>query len=237
MHSESSAPGSGANHAVIVVGTGKLAQELLRELPGLQDAAVLPWAGAGAHPPGAVFVHAGSGRSLAEVAAHCRATGDVLIELATGSVLEQDEPAFPLVICPNTNILMLKFMAMLGAHGHRFRHESRQIVESHQAGKTSVAGTAVTLAESLGLASADIVSVRDPQVQQAELGIPAEHLARHAYHRIEIADTVGRIVLETRVLGEAPYAAGVAQILAAVRTHPLEHRRYSVMEFVERGWV
>ena len=154
MHSESSTPGSGANHAVIVVGTGKLAQELLRELPGLQDAAVLPWAGEGAHPAGAVFVHAGSGRSLAEVAAHCRATGAVLIELATGSALEQGDPGFPLVICPNTNILMLKFIAMLAAHGHRFRHESRQIVESHQAGKTSVAGTAVTLAESPGQAVA-----------------------------------------------------------------------------------
>lgn len=222
----------------MVVGTGKLAQELLRELPHLHPSAVVPWAGGSQPPPHAVVVHAGSGRALDDVVAYCRATGAPLIELATGSALESaDPPDFPLLICPNTNILMLKFMAMLAAHGQGFQQDSRQVLESHQAGKTSVAGTAVALAQALGLRSEEIVSIRDPRVQQDELGIPAEHLARHAYHRIEIADSVGRIVLETRVLGKAPYAAGVARILAAVSTHTLEPRRYSVMEFVERGWV
>lgn len=240
MSSASNPRQTAGEPVVIVVGTGKLAQELLRELPHLHPAAVVPWAGVSQHPPHAVVVHAGSGRALDDVVAYCRATSAPLIELATGSVLEQagqGEPDFPLLICPNTNILMLKFMAMLAAHGQHFQQDSRQILESHQAGKTSVAGTAVALAESLGLASDAIVSIRDPRVQQDELGIPAEHLARHAYHRIEIADSVGRIVLEARVLGEAPYAAGVARILAAVCTHTLELRRYSVMEFVERGWV
>ena len=43
--------------------------------------------------------------------------------------------------------------------------------------------------------------------------------------------------LETRVQGEAPYAAGVSRIVEAVHGKALEKRLYPIMEFITRGWL
>lgn len=221
---------------VIVVGAGQLAQELMDSLDVGAGAAVVRWPVASATAP-SIVVHAGSGRELAAVAAFCEASGSPLVELATGSALEQRSHGFPVVLCPNTNILMLKFMGMLERSGHLFGGYRIGLVESHQAQKTSVPGTAVGMAHSLGLSAQAIQSVRSAEVQAGALGIPEEHLARHAYHRIEIEDGLCSLKLETRVYGDAPYAQGVARIVAAVRAHPLDKRLYSVMEFVHNGWL
>jgi 4-hydroxy-tetrahydrodipicolinate reductase len=121
--------------------------------------------------------------------------------------------------------------------GHHFKNYKVSITESHQAEKSSVPGTAVALAQSLGLPSEKILSIRDPREQTEALQIPPEYLSRHAYHRVEIEDHVGRIVLETKVFGPAPYAEGLAQIISAVRSNKLESRRYTIMEFIEHGWI
>jgi 4-hydroxy-tetrahydrodipicolinate reductase len=222
---------------IIVVGTGKLARELLSALPSAFPSEVIAWADAANIQGSSVVVHAGSGRELEDVITYCQETGSTLVELATGSEIENREVNFPVVVCPNTNILMLKFLAMLAANGHRFKNYKVSVIESHQAGKTSVPGTALALAQSLGLPSEKIRSIRDPQEQREDLKIPTEYLSRHAYHRVEIEDHVGRIVLETKVFGPAPYAEGLTQILTAVRSNKLERRRYNVMEFIENGWV
>lgn len=185
----------------------------------------------------AVVVHAGSGRELDEVIAYCRETRSPLIELATGSKLESASPAFPVVLCPNTNILMLKFMAMLARSGKLFKGYHMEVTESHQAEKQSAPGTAIAIAQSLGLAANDVVSVRDTKVQLAALHIPAEHLGRHAVHAILIEDGACRVSFETRVYGASPYADGVARIVSAVTSYPLENRVYAIDEFVEHGWV
>jgi len=222
---------------VIVVGSGKLAGELLSALPSVSSARVIAWADAAKIEGSCIVVHAGSGRELEDVITYCRKTESTLVELATGSEIMNRHVNFPVVVCPNTNILMLKFLAMLVASGHHFKDYTVSVVESHQSDKSSVAGTAVALAHSLGLPDEKIVSVRNPSEQREALGIPPEYLSRHAYHRIEIEDHVGRIILETRVFGPAPYAAGLAQILSAVRSNTLESRRYSIMEFIDNGWV
>jgi 4-hydroxy-tetrahydrodipicolinate reductase len=222
---------------VIVVGTGKLARELLSVLPSTSPTKVIAWAEAAKNERSSVVVHAGSGRELEDVISYCQETGSTLVELATGSEMENREVNFPIVVCPNTNILMLKFLAMLAASGHHFKNYKVSITESHQAEKSSVPGTAVALAQSLGLPSEKILSIRDPREQREALQIPPEYLSRHAYHRVEIEDHVGRIVLETKVFGPAPYAEGLAQIISAVRSNKLESRRYTIMEFIEHGWI
>lgn len=198
---------------IVIVGSGKLAQELMgffQSQPGCQ---ALTWQALGGQAlAGAVVVHA-------------------------ASAVEGLSLNFPVVLCANTNILMLKVMAMLAGHGHLFQGYERRLTESHQAGKTSTPGTAVELAEAIGLHEGDIVSVRDPAAQQDDMKIPAEHLGRHAFHRIVIEDGLGSVTLETRVLGPAPYAQGVAQIVAAIQAHPLEDRLYKVTELVDKGWL
>jgi hypothetical protein len=222
---------------VIVVGSGKLARELLAVLDAGPGGRIVPWRSEELQTAKSIVVHAGSGREIGEVRRFCEATQSALVELATGSVLEAGPVACPVILCPNTNIRMLKFMAMLGRRGELFRGYRIGLVESHQAGKTSVPGTAVSMAESLGLDASEIRSVRDAQVQQGALTIPPEHLARHAFHEVVIEDGACSIRMETRVYGDAPYANGVAQIVAAVRQQALENRRYSILEFIDHAWV
>lgn len=222
---------------VIVVGSGKLAQELLGSLNAGVGSAVLPWPAAVHGDTPSIVVHAGSGRELESALAFCESTRSPLVELATGSALERRTHGFPVVLCPNTNILMLKFMAMLERSGSLSQGYRIELVESHQAQKTSVPGTAVSMAHSLGLPAGDIQSVRSADVQVDALRIPGEHLARHAYHRVRIEDGLCSLQLESRVYGDSPYADGVARIVAAVRAQPLENRLYSAMEFVHNGWL
>lgn len=223
---------------IIIVGAGKLAQELSGYFAQQGTHRVVPWASLnGARHVGAVVVHAGSGRELDEAAAYCLQTQSTLVELATGTDIEQRVLGCPVVLCPNTNILMLKVMAMLADHGRRFAGYTRQLTESHQAGKTSTPGTAVELAEAVGLQRGDIVSVRDAAEQQARWQIPAEHLARHAFHRLVIEDGLSSVTLETRVFGPTPYAEGLARIVEAIAAHRLENRLYKVTEFIANDWV
>lgn len=223
---------------VLIVGTGKLASELLAQLDLGAPFQVRPWADRQPSTVGDIVVHAGSGRELPAVAAHCRETGSVLIELSTGSALASGDLGCPVVLCPNTNLLMLKFMRMLAVSGAMFNGYRISVTESHQASKTSVPGTAVQIAESLGLSEPEVVSVRDPAQQAVALGIPQEHLARHAFHRIVIEDEVCRIRMETQVCGASPYADGVRRLVEAVHAHlPLEPRLYAIDEFVAQGWV
>ncbi|NML42270.1 dihydrodipicolinate reductase [Ramlibacter sp. G-1-2-2] len=222
---------------VFIVGSGKLASELLEHLSLAPPFEIHRWQGAPAIRERAIVVHAGSGRELDEAVAFCERSGSALVELSTGSALEARPPACPVVLCPNTNILMLKFMAMLDRAGPLFAGSRISITESHQAGKTSTAGTAVAMAASLGLGAGDVVSVRDPAEQQGALGIPPEHLPRHAVHVISIDDGACSIAMETRVYGASPYADGVARIVSAVHAHPLANGVHSIAEFIERGWI
>lgn len=222
---------------IIIAGTGKLATELLQSMKLGPSAKVESWASKRSGAEKSIVVHAGSGRELEAITAYCASTQSTLIELATGSKLESLPLSFPVVLCPNTNILMLKFMAMLDHSGKMFNGYTINIIESHQASKRSVPGTAVSIAHSLGLDSSDIQSVRDTSVQRTQLEIPQAELERHAFHRVVIREGACSVTLETRVFGDAPYAEGVAQIVAAVSSHPLENRLYSVMEFVKSGWL
>ena len=222
---------------VVVVGAGKLASELIDHLPGLLPYPVDRWSDRGRAGGKVVVVHAGSGREMPDVIAYCRERGCTLIELATGSVLETEGVAFPRVLCPNTNVLVLKFMNMLEKSAAGFREYAVSIVESHQSTKTSVPGTAVSMARALGVPDGDVASVRDPREQASRFHIPAEHLDRHAFHRVVIQDDCCEIMMEVRVLGASPYVNGVARIVEAALARELENRAYTALDFVEAGWI
>lgn len=221
----------------VVVGSGKLATELLERLELPDDMTLQAWGDTGPTAGAAFVVHAGSGRQLTQVTTYCERSGATLLELSTGSALAEANPGFPVVLCPNTNILMLKFMSMLAASGHLFRGYDISLQESHQQGKTSAPGTALALAESLSLKPDAIASERDPTRQMELLAVPREHLARHAVHRIRISDGVCTVNLESRVMGAAPYARGVGQLLRALQTRTLERRLYRVEELISAGWL
>ena len=222
---------------VLIVGSGKLATELLNELSLEAPLMVRRWSNSSTDQGPSVVVHAGSGRELDDIISYCHETSSPLIELATGSKIEIASPTFPIVLCPNTNILILKFMNMLARSGKLFKGYHIEVTESHQAEKRSAPGTAIAIAQSLGLSASDVVSVRDPEEQMTTLRIPAEHLGRHAMHAILIEDAACRISLETRVCGASPYADGVAKIVSAATSQKLENRVYAIDEFIEHGWL
>lgn len=186
---------------------------------------------------GIIVVHAGSGRELQSVVSFCASTNSVLIELSTSGVALEGNHPFPVLICPNINILMVKFMAMLQSHGHLFREYPKTLLESHQETKTSAPGTAISIAQSLGLEPDQITSVRNPAVQQSELGIPSNALSRHAYHRIVIGDENVSVTFETKAFGQAPYASGLAKVIESVCGRVLEPKAYDIVTLIQNGWL
>lgn len=221
---------------VFIVGAGKLAGELLEQAPKFGGLHVRPWGERDSGLSRSVVVHAGSGRELPAVWAFCAETSSPLLELATGSTFNS-VPSFPVVICANTNILMLKFMIMLRSSGHLFRDSRISVTESHQATKNSVPGTALHIAQSLGVSASEVESIRDADYQRSVLGVSAASLARHALHEVVIESDGCTVRLQSRVDGPAPYVKGVASIARVVSEQSLENRFYDVTEMIGMGWL
>jgi len=210
---------------------------MLENLCGPHFSQVIPWSQRASASTGRrIVVHAGSGREIGEVAAFCTEHQLVLVDLATTAHLV-GQTSFPVVVCPNVNLLMLRFMAMLQSQGTLFASYEKSLLESHQAAKVSEPGTALSLARSLALDPETILSVRDPAVQKDDLGIPAEFLSRHALHRIQVSDGSATLVMETKVLGQAPYSSGLAQILEGLLVRDLEPGIHDVVTLVQNGWI
>ncbi len=219
---------------IFVVGSGKLANAILASDLPIQSGEVLKWESQYPTICGkAIVVHAGSGRQLKECFEFCERTKSVLVELSTGLETETMKPSFPLIICPNTSILVIKTLRMVQLAGGCFENYRISITESHQSTKKTEPGTAYAFANSLSFPHEKIVSVRDPEVQQNSLGIPQEYLGRHAYHKIVISDGSDEVTIQTKVLGHDSYAQGVGTIVEAVLKHGLENKRYTVLDLVE----
>ena len=218
---------------ILVVGRGKLAEELLQGLTGPNIFRVVKWSERDAQLKDRCFVvHAGSGRELNDVINYCSETGASLLELSTGEPSFPSTINFPVIICPNVNLQMLYFMAMVKYSSKFFKGRDITILESHQASKSTKPGTAVYLTKALGIPENVIHSERDPMVQKEVLCIPSQFLDRHALHEILIKDTEVEIRLETRVLGKTAYASGLAKVIDIVARRKPEPGYYDVVDLV-----
>ena len=220
---------------IFVVGSGKLASAVQSLSTTYRSREVLKWDSEYLSlTEKAILIHAGSGRQLNECFEFCSKTKSTLIELSTGLETEDMQPDFPLILCPNTSFLVLKMMSILKTNGHHFEGFDISITESHQATKKTEPGTAFSFADSLKLSPDKVVSIRDTDIQEHKIGIPPAYLDKHAYHRIEIKDGNDKVVIETKVLGHDSYAKGVKAIIDAVSQEPLENRKYSVLELIDK---
>ena len=166
-----------------------------------------------------------------------RRTKTVFIELSTGLETETLRPDFPLIICPNTSILVLKTLNMIKATGRYFENYEISITESHQSTKKTEPGTAYAFANSLKLPPDEIVSIRDRDIQQNTIGIPKEYIDKHAYHKIVIKDGSDEVTIETKVLGHDSYANGVRMIIEAVLKNRLENKRYTILDLIDNNML
>ena len=220
-------------YGVLVVGRGKLAAELLNGLISPSISRVLPWSERerlGSER--CMVVHAGSGRERDDAARFCADTGSILLELSTGGSQLPPAPVFPIIVCPNVNMQMLSFMAMIKQAAGFFKGQHIEITESHQASKRTEPGTAIYLARSLGIPETQIRSVRDPKAQSEILHIPTEFLDRHAYHEVRINNGDVEIRLESRVLGKSAYASGLARIIEVASTCALQPGVHDVVDVI-----
>jgi 4-hydroxy-tetrahydrodipicolinate reductase len=221
---------------IFVVGSGKLANAILSSNLIFQDGELLKWEpGFHTSVEKGIIIHAGSGRELKECIVYCERTKSVFVELSTGLETEKMKASFPLVVCPNTSILLLKTLNMIKANGHYFENYDISITESHQAAKTTEPGTAYAFANALQFPLDKIVSVRDPEIQETEIGIPEEYLGKHAYHKIVIKDGSDQISIETKVLGHDSYAKGVEVIIAALLINKLENKSYTIFDLIDNN--
>ncbi len=219
---------------IFVAGAGKLANAILNAGLTFPSCEITDWNdGCAASQEKAIIVHAGSGRQLEDILRYCSFTKSVLIELSTGLQTEQTKADFPLILCPNTSILVLKTLQMIKAFGPSFSGLDLSLMESHQSSKKTEPGTAYAFADSLDIPHGHIISIRNPSVQEKLLNIPPEFLDKHAYHRLVIKDGNDEVTIETKVLGHASYASGVKRIIDAILTHNLENRTYTVLELIE----
>ncbi len=130
---------------------------------------------------------------------------------------------------------MLKFMHMIKQYGSQFSKNDISILESHQETKKSLPGTAIEFAKSLGFPSGNIISIRNPELQEKQYGIPAECLDLHAFHEIVIGDRGTSITLKTLVKGHESYVSGLAAIIKSLQN--LENRYYHIIDLLEMGLI
>jgi len=224
--------------SVYIVGSGKLASAILSADISFPSGKILKWeSNYQSLTEKAILIHAGSGRQLPECISFCQRTDSVLIELSTGLETEKMIPDFTLIVCPNTSILLLKILNVVKNFGHYFEDNKVSILESHQSAKTSEPGTAYAFAHSLKFPIDKIHSIRDPELQRNEIGIPEEFLHKHAYHKIVIEDGSDQVVIETKALGHQSYASGLKRIINAVLKNSFEKRRYTVLELIEQNLI
>jgi dihydrodipicolinate reductase len=218
---------------IFIVGSGKLASSILSSNLLMESYDILKWdVQYQSLNEKTIVVHAGSGRQLAECMGFCSRTKSIFIELSTGLETEKLSPDFPLVVCPNTSILVLKALNMVKANAKQFENYDITITESHQSTKKTEPGTAIAFANVLNYPVDKIISIRDSKIQQSEIGIPVEYLDKHAYHRIVIKDGDDEIAIETKVLGHKSYAKGVKEIVKAAIKSSLENKRYMVWDII-----
>lgn len=122
---------------------------------------------------------------------------------------------------------------MIKAHGDYFGDYSITITESHQAAKKTEPGTAYAFASSLQFDPGKIISIRNPEIQRNEIGIPEEFIDKHAYHKIVIKDGYDEVTIETKVLGHDSYAKGVKTIIESVLKNRIENKRYTVLDLID----
>ena len=223
---------------IFVVGSGKLANAILTSDLLVQSYEIVKWESQyQALNEKAIIVHAGSGRQLKECFEFCDRTKTVFIELSTGLETETMKSDFPLIISPNTSILVLKTLNMIKVNGRYFENYEISITESHQSTKKTEPGTAYSFANSLKFPLDKIISIRDLGIQQNTIGIPKEYIDKHAYHKIVIKDGSDEVTIETKVLGHDSYANGVNMIIEAVLKNSLENKRYTILDLIDNDML
>lgn len=123
------------------------------------------------------------------------------------------------VIAPNMAKQIVGFQAMMEYAAHTFpdlfKEYSLEVLESHQQGKADTSGTAKAMIRYFNQLGIDykennIQMIRDPEIQEKNLGIPKEHLSGHGWHTYTLKTKDGSALFEFKhnVNGRDIYVEG-----------------------------
>ncbi|MBN2652575.1 MAG: hypothetical protein JXR63_09335 [Spirochaetales bacterium] len=222
---------------IIIAGHGKLANSINNNLTNhIENCEIDFWENVEKYQTETmIIIHIGSGRQLPDIIKFCEETGVPLIQASTGISEKRTEYSFTFIDAPNLSLLMLKFMYMLKENGDFFKEYGITIAESHQSTKKTAPGTAIEMANALGINPSEIKSIRQPEEQKTICGINEENLALHAFHDITIQDEGTRIQFKTLVEGHSSYVKGLAKIINSIPN--LKPQYYHILDLVEMRMV
>lgn len=153
------------------------------------------------------------------------------------------------VISPQMGKQVVAFLAAMEIMAEQFPGAfsgyDLQVMESHQASKLDVSGTAkavISCFQKLG-ASFDLDQVqliRDPRLQVEMVGVPEEHLLGHAFHMYHLTSPDGTVSFEFQhnVCGRSIYAEGTVDailFLAKMVKSNADKRIYDMIDVLREG--
>ncbi|KAJ8755249.1 hypothetical protein K2173_019047 [Erythroxylum novogranatense] len=153
------------------------------------------------------------------------------------------------VISPQMGKQVVAFLAAMEIMAEQFPGAfsgySMQVMESHQAGKLDISGTAkavISCFQKLGV-SFDVEQakmIRDPRQQIEMVGVPEEHLSGHAFHMYHLTSPDETVTLEFQhnVCGRSIYAEGTVDaviFLAKKIQMKADKRIYNMIDVLKEG--
>ncbi|PKI74983.1 hypothetical protein CRG98_004755 [Punica granatum] len=153
------------------------------------------------------------------------------------------------VISPQMGKQVVAFLAAMEIMAEQFPGAfsgySLQVMESHQAGKLDVSGTAkavISCFEKLGVSfdMNQVQLIRDPKQQIEMVGVPEEHLAGHAFHMYHLTspDQTVSFEFQHNVCGRSIYAEGTVDavlFLAKKLEEKADKRIYNMIDVLREG--
>lgn len=128
---------------------------------------------------------------------------------------------FPVVRAPSLALRVIEFMKTVKFHSETHLKKNGlnvSICVSHQLTKKTPPGTALAIAELLGVPPSAIEDLRTTEAQKA-FGVPEEHLERHSYHSVRFGPADCATELTIRINGLREYAEGALIIAVALDKH------------------
>ncbi|PIN16318.1 4-hydroxy-tetrahydrodipicolinate reductase [Handroanthus impetiginosus] len=153
------------------------------------------------------------------------------------------------VISPQMGKQVVAFLAAMEIMAEQFPGAfsgyNLQVMESHQARKLDISGTAkavISCFQKLGVSFEleQVQLIRDPKLQVEMVGVPEEHLSGHAFHMYHLTSPDGTVSFEFQhnVCGRSIYAEGTVDailFLAMKVKSKADKRIYNMIDVLREG--
>ncbi|KAL3827755.1 hypothetical protein ACJIZ3_016557 [Penstemon smallii] len=153
------------------------------------------------------------------------------------------------VISPQMGKQVVAFLAAMEIMAEQFPGAfsgyNLQVLESHQASKLDLSGTAksvISCFQKLGVSFEldQVKQIRDPRLQVEMVGVPQEHLNGHAFHMYHLTspDETVSFEFQHNVCGRSIYAEGTVDailFLAKKVNSKAEKRIYDMIDVLREG--